>query len=526
MIRRPPRSTLSSSSAASDVYKRQVGAQTDWPGWLVDFNSLQPHTAAALIGVLDPKELIIGIASAQAGGLQHPCWVSVTVAARRDRLLTSGDSACTALQSGNGSHQWDCINCLETNSSWRTICWECHSPGFHGEKLTADNVSSIVQPWRARSEAQGTPVGCAYDMQMLSHQGPENHPERPDRLRVLVFHLVQCGMVDKFLNIQARMATPAELQLVHSAMLLQQVNQSASCEPFEGPISETWGDSYACTESAAAAALAAGTVVEVTLQVLAGKVPSGIALVRPPGHHAEPGKCMGFCLYNNVAIAARAALAQGAKRVLILDWDIHHGNGTQEAFWTDPAVLYISLHRFPFYPGGAGDPANVGAGEGTGFNVNIGWPMGGVGDAAYMQAFEMIVMPVSTAFQPDIVLVSAGFDAAEGDPLGGCCLSPNVYFYMTRRLQALANGKVVLALEGGYNLCSIARSLEACAHALLGGEPKEIKYRSAQKMEVQAIEEALAVHAEFWPCLRRAGSGDEVGPHEDVEGSEIVVELL
>jgi acetoin utilization deacetylase AcuC-like enzyme len=241
-----------------------------------------------------------------------------------------------------------------------------------------------------------------------------------------------------------------------------------------------------CTDfnqsSTECAYLAAGSVVEITQQVLEGKLANGLAVVRPPGHHATCGCSMGFCVFNNVAVAARAAVREhwgGARRVLILDWDVHHGNGTQKMFESDSSVLYVSIHRYDegeFFPGGTrGHFANAGLGTGRGCTVNIPWdcssgPGGSPGDAEYALAFEQIVEPVSGDFRPDIILVSAGFDAAVGDPLGGCRVTPKGFYEMTRRLQALpsAKGRVIIALEGGYNLKSTARSMAACAAALLG----------------------------------------------------------
>lgn len=223
-------------------------------------------------------------------------------------------------------------------------------------------------------------------------------------------------------------------------------------------------------------------MVEMTRRVLEGKLANGVAVVRPPGHHATCGCSMGFCVFNNVAVAARAAIREqwgGARRALILDWDVHHGNGTQTIFETDSSVLYVSIHRYDdgeFFPGGtSGHFANAGWGTGRGYTVNIPWDCPGgrdgvPGDADYLLAFERIVEPICKEFRPDFVLVSAGFDAAVGDLLGGCQVTPGGFYEMTRRLQGLptAKGRVIVALEGGYNLKSTARSITACTSALLG----------------------------------------------------------
>lgn len=186
-------------------------------------------------------------------------------------------------------------------------------------------------------------------------------------------------------------------------------------------------DTFANSSSPLAARLSCGGLLEVTSAVVHGKATSGVAVIRPPGHHAEPDRVMGFCLYNNVGVAAQVARTQwGVNRVLIVDWDVHHGNGTQEMFYSDPSVLYFSTHRYDsgrFYPG-TGSAREVGTGAGAGYNINVPWPCGNMGDAEYFAAFSQVLMPVALAFDPDLVIVSAGFDAADGDPLGGCSLTP------------------------------------------------------------------------------------------------------
>uniref|UniRef100_A0A182T2E2 Histone deacetylase n=1 Tax=Anopheles maculatus TaxID=74869 RepID=A0A182T2E2_9DIPT len=195
--------------------------------------------------------------------------------------------------------------------------------------------------------------------------------------------------------------------------------------------------------------------------------------VRPPGHHAEPDTPHGFCIFNNIAVAARAAVEHfGLRRVLIVDWDVHHGNGTQHIFEQDPRVLYISVHRYDngsFFPNST--DANytvVGSGQGEGFNVNIPWNRKGMGDAEYVAAFQSVILPIAYEFDPELVLVSAGFDAAIGDPLGGCRVTPEAYGHFTHWLSALAGGRIVVCLEGGYNVNSISHAMAMCTKALLG----------------------------------------------------------
>lgn len=215
----------------------------------------------------------------------------------------------------------------------------------------------------------------------------------------------------------------------------------------------TWNELH----TTSAARTAAGCVTELTLKVAGGEVKNGFAIVRPPGHHAEYQQAMGFCFFNSIAIAVKQIMARmDLERILIVDWDVHHGNGIQQIFYEDSHVLYISLHRHDegnFFPG-TGDPAECGSEDGVGFNVNISWSGGlnpALGDAEYLAAFRSIVMPIAKDFDPELVMVACGFDGASGHPapLGGYKLSPQIFGWMTQQVMSLARGKVVLALEGG-----------------------------------------------------------------------------
>ena len=268
---------------------------------------------------------------------------------------------------------------------------------------------------------------------------------------------------------------------------------------------------YFNQESAFCGRLSAGGTIETCLAVVEGKVKNAIAVVRPPGHHAEPQKAMGFCLFNNVAVAARAVMKkhpETVKRILILDWDVHHGNGTQRAFEEDPNVLYISIHRFDngtFYPGTPyGSHTSCGSGAGLGKSVNVPWQGPGMGDADYMHAFDQIVMPIAREFNPDLVIISAGFDAAEGDELGGCLVSPTGYAHMTYMLNGLANGKLVVVLEGGYNLTSISISAVACTKILLGEPPPAYPFPTPQIRRecIDIVSDVLRYQSKYWSTLR------------------------
>ena len=309
-------------------------------------------------------------------------------------------------------------------------------------------------------------TGLVYDDAFLLHRAPYAHPEHPGRLTAIRARLEKEGLFNHCARVPAREASDQELLAVHDPALIAAVAATAKLE-----FVQLDPDTYACRDSARAARLAAGGLLDLTLSVHSGALANGLALLRPPGHHAERGRAMGFCLFNNVAVAAMAARRAGARRVLIVDWDLHHGNGTQDSFWNDPDVLYFSTHQYPFYPG-TGGAAEVGGPQALGHTINVPWPAG-CGDAEYLAAFDRVLLPIARRFAPDLVLVSAGFDAAAGDPLGEMRLTPAGYAAMTQRLRPLAGGRLVLALEGGYNLDAIARSAEACLRVLLDEEPPE-----------------------------------------------------
>ncbi len=332
-------------------------------------------------------------------------------------------------------------------------------------------------------EAPGT--GLVFDERFLLHRAPYEHPEHPGRLVAIRDRLSSDGLSARCRGVPAREATRDELARVHSAAHIDAIEATA-----DRAFQQLDPDTYACRGSAAAAKLAAGGLIDLVREVTEGRLENGLALLRPPGHHAEADRAMGFCLFNNVAIAARAARASGAaRRILIVDWDLHHGNGTQHTFWEDPSVLYLSIHQFPFYPG-TGSIDETGGGAGRGLTVNVPWP-GGMGDAEYAAAFERILEPIASEFAPDLVIVSAGFDAAQGDPLGSMRVTPAGYAWMTSRLSRLAGGRVVLALEGGYNLEAISESAAACLRVLLGERPPAREFGEPSPGALRVIDAAL-----------------------------------
>uniref|UniRef100_A0A8C3IWX0 Histone deacetylase n=1 Tax=Chrysemys picta bellii TaxID=8478 RepID=A0A8C3IWX0_CHRPI len=270
--------------------------------------------------------------------------------------------------------------------------------------------------------------------------------------------------------------------------------------------------------SSSAVRMAVGCLVELAFKVASGELKNGFAVIRPPGHHAEESTAMGFCFFNSVAIAAKLLQQKlSVGKILIVDWDIHHGNGTQQAFYSDPNVLYISLHRYDngnFFPG-SGAPEEVGSGMGVGYNVNIAWTGGvdpPIGDVEYLVAFRTVVMPIANEFSPDVVLVSAGFDAVEGhlSPLGGYSVTAKCFGHLTKQLMKLAGGRVVLALEGGHDLTAICDASEACVSALLGVELDPLDQALLQQKPnvnaVATLEKVIEIQSKHWSSVKRCAS--------------------
>jgi acetoin utilization deacetylase AcuC-like enzyme len=293
-----------------------------------------------------------------------------------------------------------------------------------------------------------------------------------------------------------RAATREQLARVHDTEYLRRIAETA------GTATALDADTYTSPESYEIALLAAGAVVDAVERVMGGSHRAAMALVRPPGHHAERDRAMGFCLYNNVAVAAAHARAQGAAKVAIVDYDVHHGNGTQHIFETDPHVLYISTHQFPYYPG-SGAAGEIGREAGRGFTVNVPLEAGAV-DEDYQFVFAKLVLPILRQFEPDLLIVSAGFDAHQRDPLGGMRLATESFAAMTMELRAVAEeccrGRLVAAVEGGYDLQAFAASLDAAIDAL-GGPVSAARWPSSGISSTRGHATVAAVRpilAPFW----------------------------
>ncbi|XP_052399203.1 histone deacetylase 5 isoform X4 [Carassius gibelio] len=381
-------------------------------------------------------------------------------------------------------------------------------------------------------------TGLVYDTFMLKHQcicGNTNiHPEHAGRIQSVWSRLQETGLLGRCERIRGRKATLDEIQTVHSEYhtLLYGTSplnrQKLDSKKLLGPISQKMYAVLPCggigvdsdtvwneMHSSGAVRMAVGCVIELAFKVAAGELKNGFAVVRPPGHHAEESTAMGFCFFNSVAITAKLLQQKlGVGKILIIDWDIHHGNGTQQAFYNDPNVLYISLHRYDdgnFFPG-SGAPEEVGVGPGEGFNVNIAWT-GGVeppmGDVEYLTAFRTVVMPIANEFSPDVVLVSAGFDAVEGhqSPLGGYNVTAKCFGHLTKQLMKLAGGRVVLALEGGHDLTAICDASESCVAALLGDEldpvPLTVLQQKPCPKATASLERVIEIQSKHWPSVQR-----------------------
>lgn len=343
------------------------------------------------------------------------------------------------------------------------------------------------------------------DERCIDHVTPGGHPECPQRL-ISIYAMLEahCGPAGCEIRCP-REATREELALNHAPDYIDAIAATAarahvSLDPDTSTSSGSW----------LAAKLAAGAVLDGCDLLMSGRAVNAMALVRPPGHHAEHDRAMGFCLFNNVAVGAHYLLRQhGLERIMIYDWDIHHGNGTQEAFYDRPDVLYVSTHQSPYYPG-TGALHETGSGRGRGFTVNI--PLsGGQGDADYLLLIDRVIAPLARQFKPQLMIVSAGYDIYARDPLGTMQVTPVGFGMMAARLKQLAEelcgGRLLLALEGGYHIEGIALSIQHTLDALCGlnagqysGSGSSIP--AANSSVSRVIGDVCRTHAQYWPCFK------------------------
>jgi acetoin utilization deacetylase AcuC-like enzyme len=333
------------------------------------------------------------------------------------------------------------------------------------------------------------------DQGYLKHLPGESHPERPERIQAL---LNLAGALDKqmFELASPRAATRADVEYTHGADHVRLVESTSKHNRYALD-----GDTITCRDSFGVALLAVGGFLTLLDAIASKQSSNGFALVRPPGHHALRDHAMGFCLFNTMAIGAEyLKRVYGAKKILIMDWDVHHGNGTQAAFYDDPTVFFISTHQFPFYPGsGAVNETGVGAGEGRTLNVPL---PAGCTDVEYLQVFQDIVVPAAEKFQPDWILVSAGFDPHRRDPLGGMNVTEEGFGAMARLLLALANrfadGRIAFLLEGGYDLAGLRDSVAAVLAAMQAQVPPPAGHLPLAESRIEpVIRRILQVHEKY-----------------------------
>jgi acetoin utilization deacetylase AcuC-like enzyme len=310
------------------------------------------------------------------------------------------------------------------------------------------------------------PTGLVYDETYLEHD-TGGHIERADRLRAVMDGVLKSGLMDRMAVIKPRPATVDELMLVHDRGYIEKVREFSR----RGGGS-FMGGNMGSLRTYDVALLAAGGAITAVEAVMDGRAANCFALVRPPGHHAKPSLGMGFCFFNNLAVAARHALGMGLKRVLVVDWDAHHGNGIERVFYREPSVLYFSVHRALGYPG-TGWTEDVGEGPGEGFNINVPLP-GGAGDGDYLEAFSRLLVPVCRQYRPEMIMVAAGQDSYRGDPIGGMGLSEEGFGRLGAIVSGLAKqlcgGRLVAAMEGGYSLGGLARCTVEILRSFTGPE--------------------------------------------------------
>lgn len=345
----------------------------------------------------------------------------------------------------------------------------------------------------------------AFHELMMKHKGPPDHVERPTRIRSIYNLLVSNGLTSKCMLInQLRYATDEELELCHTKEHIKTIkNLKGMSEDAINKLADSLDSIYLTKETNENARLSCGLLLSVVDKVLSGETLNGFAVIRPPGHHASANEAAGFCIFNNVAIAANYALKKYSNlvnKIVIIDFDVHHGDGTQKLVEGRDDILYISTHRYDysdFYP------STVISGLKTGHKniLNIPWNSSLMTSTEYISALFNVILPVAYEFNPDLVIVSAGFDAATGDPLGKYSVSPETYGHFIHHLNCLANGKVVVALEGGYNLISISKAANEVTSSLIGYPPKKVVTDEIDECAIETLREVVDFNSTRWHSL-------------------------
>ena len=333
-----------------------------------------------------------------------------------------------------------------------------------------------------------------YDEAMLAHDPGPDHPEQPARLRAVRDALIKHPVPGASWSVP-QSARRDSIERVHAAAHVDRI------ESFRGQSAFLDADTVVSPGSVEAVYIGVGAAIDAANAAVNGDALRAFALVRPPGHHAEHNRAMGFCLFNNIAIAAAHARAElGCNRVLIVDWDVHHGNGTQQAFYGDPNILLFSAHQHPLYPG-TGASSEIGTGDGAGYTVNVPIPSG-FGDAEYAAIFQRILVPIADSFTPDLVLVSAGFDAHRDDPIGGMAVTDTGFAFLCAMVRDIAdrhaNGRLVLVLEGGYDATALSSSVRACIEVLAGSSSQQSDGRCDRRTD-EIINLTRAAQGTAWP---------------------------
>lgn len=341
-------------------------------------------------------------------------------------------------------------------------------------------------------------TGIVKDKRYMDHHMGHFHVETPQRLEV-IYRMIDEKIPFSLDKIEPRLATEEELTLVHTPYYVNMVKSTAGKEHVQlDPDTSTSAKSWEV------ACLAAGSVLNAVDSIMEGKIQNGFALVRPPGHHAEASRAMGFCIFNNIAIgAAHLIQKHGLKRILVVDWDLHHGNGTQNSFYGSTEVLYFSTHQFPHYPG-TGHWNEVGEGKGEGFTVNV--PLrAGKTDGDYLHIFQQILRPIASEYKPEFILVSVGFDVYEGDPLGGMQITKQGFAALTAEILDLAAAfsqkRLLCTLEGGYDLQGLQDGVGQVLYQLAGETSKPAIEPTISSTTDQELAPVLEIQKKYWTSV-------------------------